>query len=70
MTEALEIIKNCDIPDVGPYDLDIITKITPYIKSNIIVLDRQEGNKVIYKSTLPYENNIRFYIWGYFCYYI
>ena len=58
LTEALEIIKNCDLPEDGPYDLDIIAKITQYIKSNIIVFSRQEGNKVIYKSTLPYENNI------------
>ena len=58
LTEALEIIKNCDLLNEGPYSLDIITKITPYIKSNIIVFSRQEGNKVIYKSTLPYENKI------------
>ena len=58
LMEALEIIKNCNLPNEGPYDLDIITKITLYIKSNITVFSRQEGNKVIYKSTLPYENII------------
>ena len=36
LTEALEIIKNCELPEDGPYDLYVITKITPYIKSNII----------------------------------
>ena len=50
LTEALEIIKNCNLPEGGLYDLDIMTKVAPYIKSNIIVIDRQEGNKTIYKK--------------------
>ena len=29
LTEALEIIKNCNLPEGGPYDLDIMTKVAP-----------------------------------------
>ena len=42
----------------GPYCLDDIKKIARYIKSNIIVVDRQSLNKVVYKTFLPYENKI------------
>ena len=42
----------------GPYCLDDINKIAPFIKSNIYIVDRQGLNKGIYKTDLPYNNKI------------
>ena len=58
LIEALDIIKNCDLSEDGPFCIDDINKIAPYIKSNIYIVDRQGLNKAIYKTDLPYNNKI------------
>ena len=55
---AIEIIKNCDLPEDGPYSINILNKISDYIQNNIIVINGDLFNSISFKSGDKYQKNI------------
>ena len=58
LNRSMEIIKNCNLPEDGPYSINILNQVSDYIKNNIIVINGNYFNSVTYQTGKKYDKNI------------
>ena len=49
LNKAIKIIKNCDLPEQGPFSINVLYKISIYVKNFIIAINAKEFNNVTFK---------------------
>ena len=58
LNRSMEIIKNCNFPEDGPYSINISNQVSDYIKNNIIVINGNYFNSVSYETGKNYDKTI------------
>ena len=56
--KSISINKNCNLPEDGPYSINILNQVAHYIRNNIIVINGNYFNSVSYETGKNYDKNL------------